>query len=86
MEQEEHWITVIIDELGEKSYDLQVIYYPAKIVRSQTRTEPEEWDEIEIEGVYKDEVELSPKEYSLFPYEGKQWLEATEINLFTKQF
>ena len=86
MKQEEHWITVITDELGEEGYNLQVIYYPARMVRSATRIEPEEWDEIEIEGVYKDGIELSPEEYSLFPYEWKEWLDTSEVNLFTKQF
>lgn len=80
MNTERHDISIKTSE--EEGFDIYVLYWPSKCIRSATRDEPEEWSEDEVEGVYYDDSDrkLSPDHVARLPYERSEWLDVKEID------
>ena len=75
-----HYIEVYTSE--KESYQLTVHYYPSVLVRNATYWEPEEWSDITIEGIYRDDVALTEDELDVFPFYDEEWITVTEHKLY----
>lgn len=80
MNTERHDISIKTSE--EEGFDIYVLYYPSMPTRSATREQPEEFSDVEIEGIYYDDSGrgLSPGHMAMLPYYGAEWLDVKEID------
>jgi len=80
---ESHLISVKTSE--EEGYDVTVHYIPAKVIRSETREEPAEWNEDEILSIVLDDgTELTSKQISVLGITSGNFLDIKEIDLTEK--
>ena len=84
MSLQRHDISIKTSE--EECFDIHVLYWPSKCIRSATRDEPEEWSEDEIEGIYYDDsgMGLSPEHMAKLPYDKTDLLDVKEIDWATE--
>ena len=80
MNLERHDISIKTSE--EEGFDIYILYHPSACTRSATHDQPEEWSEVDIEGVYydKNDHKLSAEHMARLPFDKADLLDVKEID------